>query len=367
MRHQTRQDQRGTERRVQPGGQDDQPDQPADEAGDEADQHGVLRVGEHDRCVQRRYSSGHDLRRDALECGDQLAEDGAHTEEDHGHGHTELQTLGHRLHQVVADVGRTVPEGGEGFVLPGTDQEEDGEDQVHQHHRQGGGDHGVAQEAQSLRQLQVLSRLRCLGTFATHQFADCSGGDVAGGTEVADGDRIVPGDLAGPGVGECGHGHHEHTEQHCAESDDHPVGVVGGGQDDGDHRGHEEHVVTGEEHVAQRGEAGEEQADHESEDHQPGDLGTELFLCDAGDGFVGGYHAVHAGRALDHDAERFQGVGDQGGAGTDEQEPEGGLDGTAGDLPAGAFHGGQPDGGDDADEERRHREDLVDEELGDIQ
>ena len=63
----------------------------------------VLGVGEDDRGVQRGDRAGHDLGRDTLEGGDELAQDRPDAEQDHGHGHAELEALGHRRHQVVAD------------------------------------------------------------------------------------------------------------------------------------------------------------------------------------------------------------------------------------------------------------------------
>lgn len=95
--------------------------------------------------VESRGCAGHDLGGDALERRYQLAQDGAHAEEDHGHA--ELQPLGQRLHEVVAYAGGAVGEGVEGLGPPGSGEEHRGEHQVHQRHGERGGDHGVAQEA----------------------------------------------------------------------------------------------------------------------------------------------------------------------------------------------------------------------------
>ena len=68
-------------------------------------------------------------------------------------------------------------------------------------------------------------------------------------------------------------------------------------------------MVAGQEHVAHRGKPGQNQRDHEAQDHNPGHLGAELVLGNAHDGLVGGHHALRAGGAGDHGAERLKGGG----------------------------------------------------------
>ena len=152
MRHQAREHQHPPERRSEPHRQHREPEQTGDEAGDEPDQHGVLRVGEDDRRVQRGHGTGHHPLGDALEGRHQLAEDGADAEQDHRDGDTEAQPLGDAFHQIVADVdSRTgsgvVGERRERGLLPGPVQVDQRDHQIHQHHRQRGRDHRIPKEA----------------------------------------------------------------------------------------------------------------------------------------------------------------------------------------------------------------------------
>lgn len=110
--------------------------------------------------------------------------------------------------------------------------------------------------------------------------------------------------------------------------------------------------MAGEEHVLHRREARQGERYREAQDHDPGDAPAELILGDAHDRLVGGHHALRARGPGDHGAQRFQGGGDEAGPGPDEQEAQRRLDGPAHDLPGALIYGGQPHGGDDADEER---------------
>ena len=74
-------------------------------------------------------------------------------------------------------------------------------------------------------------------------------------------------------------------------------------------------------------------------------------------------HALRAGGTRNHGTERLERIGDETGAGTNEQEAKRGLDGAANGFAGAASHRGQADRGDDADEECRYGENLIDEEV----
>ena len=213
MRPQSRQDERDAEGGIQPQRQNSKAHQAADKRGEEADEHRVLRVREDDGRVQRRDGAGNDLGGNALEGGHQLAEDGAHAEEDDGDGYAELQALGHRLHEVVAHVFRATLEGTKRLLGPRASDEQHGENDVHQRHRQGSGHHRVAQEPHPLREFELLGGRALAAALTAYCRADRPSGDVAGGTEVSDSNGVITRYLPRPRVGDGRQGHHEDAQE----------------------------------------------------------------------------------------------------------------------------------------------------------
>ena len=134
MWDESRQDKRHPKGRIEPGGEHRQAYKSACEGGDETDEHGVLGVGEHDGAVECRDGAGHDFGGDALECRHEFAKNGAYTEEDHGNGHTELESLGDGLHDVVAYAGGPVFKGTVGFGASSPQEHNDGQNDVHERH-----------------------------------------------------------------------------------------------------------------------------------------------------------------------------------------------------------------------------------------
>jgi hypothetical protein len=187
-----------------------------------------------------------------------------------------------------------------------------------------------------------------------------AGREVAERAEVADGDRVVAGDLLHEGLRQRGHDHHDHAEQDGAEHDGEPAEALAEAdrQDDGQHDRHEDHVVTGEEDVLQRREAREGEHHQEPEHEHVGALGPVLLLGDGRDDLVGGDDALGAGDGQDQRAQRVERPGDDGGAGSEDQEPESGLQRASHDLAGVAAQGDQADGRDDADQVGGHVEDL---------
>lgn len=295
--------------------------------------------------------------------GTSFAQDGAYAEQDHRDGDAELEALGDGQHQVVADAAGAAVEGLEGGGLTRAHQVDDGDHQVHQHHRQGGGNHGIAEEAQRFGDLDVFGGAAL--AFRVDQAPHRTRSDIAGGSEVSDGDGVVAGDATGPGLGERGQRDHEDAQQDRAEHDDDRRGHARRSHHDGDQGGHEQQMMAGEEDVAQWRESGQQDRHDEAQDHQPRHLGTELGLSDTSDRLIGGHDALGAECALDHDAQRRQGGRDQRRASPDEKEAEDCFDRAAGDLPDGLTKGDQADGGDDADQISGNAEDFIDEELCD--
>lgn len=123
--------------------------------------------------------------------------------------------------------------------------------------------------------------------------------------------------------------------------------------------------MPGEEDVVQRRDTCQDEGDDEAEDHEPRHLGAVLLLRDTGDGLVRRHDALGTERSLDHDAERVQGRGDERHARTDEKEPKGRLQTPADHGPDTLAQRDKTDGGDEADEERRDAEDLIDEKTCD--
>ena len=352
MRHHAGQDQRDAPDRAEPHGDDRQSHQATDEGAEEADQRSIGAVREHDRDVQRRAGAGHDLVRNALEGGDEFTEDDTNTVEDDAHADAELQGLrerGHEERTVVVGVGG---EDLERFLGRQHDGGPHGEDQVQHDHEQRGGDHGVTQEAQALREVDVFSGLRLLA----HAGADSTGDNVAEGVEVADRQLVATGHPVHERLRERRHDHHDHAHEDGA--DDHDEQLVvraeSHGQHHGQHGGHEHHVVAGQEDVFQRGEPREQQHHDEAEHDDVRRGGAVLAGRLRGDDLIGGHDAVRAG-GLEHQvAERGQSRGDDGSAGTQDQVAHGRLQGARHDLPGAALQCDQADGRDDANQIRRH-------------
>ena len=209
MRYEARQDDGESECGTEPGGEHEQPDEPGGEGRDEADEDRVLRVREDNGRIQRGDRARHHLRGDPLERRDEFAENRADSEQDHRHRDSEAESLGHRLHEVVADIGSTA-ECGEGRVLSDPDEVDHRDDQVHQDHRQRRGDHRVTEEAESLGNLDLLGGPT--PSLRVDHAPDGAGGDVSHCAEVADGDRAVAGELLHPRMREGGQGDHEDSE-----------------------------------------------------------------------------------------------------------------------------------------------------------